>query len=73
MLFMPCRASVMQIDHGGPQRNPKEILTPVVLEYLLYIRSTPHPGMPITKQGLGWDSLLKMEESGNGDCYWMGG
>ena len=29
--------------------------------------------MPVTNEGLGWDSLLKMVHNPGGDCYWVGG
>ena len=29
--------------------------------------------MPVAKEGLGWDSLLKMVHNPGGDCYWVGG
>ena len=33
----------------------------------------PPPRMPVTNEGLGWDSLLKMVQNPGGHCYWLGG
>ena len=70
-IAMPCLCNANR--SWWTSENPKETLTPCGFGISSIHSVYPPPRMLVTKEGLGWDSLLKMEESGNGDCYWMGG
>ena len=56
-----------QIFHCKPPKKNLKVLV------LCIIWVVPLPAK-VANEGLGWDSLLKMEyDPGKGDCYWTGG